>query len=206
MAVLGLDAIAQLLMMLAYPFWSLSVFAVDIIAIYGSPFTQSGSWTDNNQWPAGRCACAAVSPSHQPVTPTARASTGRPRVASRDWLTLNETKRSVVMHGELLFGDSVSSASRWQTRSEPGLVLLAAVMTIVTSAVLLAAAILAPAPEAVVPFVVIISIGCPVLASWQIPPVIATLRSKRFATRALSQLRRGLAQLPETEHPLGRDA
>jgi hypothetical protein len=34
-AVLGLNAIAQLLMMPAYPFWSLSVFAVDIVAIYG---------------------------------------------------------------------------------------------------------------------------------------------------------------------------
>jgi hypothetical protein len=110
------------------------------------------------------------------------------------------------MHGELLSGDPVPSGSPWRTRSEPGLVLLAAVMTIVTSAVLLAAAILAPAPEAVVPFVVIVSIGCPVLASWQIPHVIATLRTRRFATRALSQLHRGLAQLPETEHPLGRDA
>lgn len=33
--VLGLNAIAQLLMMPAYPFWSLSLFAVDIAAIYG---------------------------------------------------------------------------------------------------------------------------------------------------------------------------
>jgi uncharacterized membrane protein HdeD (DUF308 family) len=32
---LGLNAIAQLLMMPAYPFWSLSIFALDIIAIYG---------------------------------------------------------------------------------------------------------------------------------------------------------------------------
>jgi hypothetical protein len=110
------------------------------------------------------------------------------------------------MHGELLFQDPLSSARRRQTRSQPGLVLFAALMTIVTSALLLTAAILAPAPEAVVPFVVIISIGCPVLASWQIPPVVATLRAKRFATRALSQLHRGLAKLPETEHPLGRDA
>jgi hypothetical protein len=109
------------------------------------------------------------------------------------------------MHGELLFGNSPSSAPRWHSRSEPALVLIAALMTVVTSAVLLTAAILAPAPEAVVPFVVIISIGCPVLASWQIPPVIATLRAKRFATRALSQMHRGLAQLPETEHPLGHD-
>ncbi len=33
--VLGLNAIAQLLMMPAYPFWSLSIFAIDILAIYG---------------------------------------------------------------------------------------------------------------------------------------------------------------------------
>jgi hypothetical protein len=33
--VLSLNAIAQLLMMPAYPFWSLAIFAVDILAIYG---------------------------------------------------------------------------------------------------------------------------------------------------------------------------
>ena len=33
--ILSLGAIAQLLMMPAYPFWSLSLFAIDIVAIYG---------------------------------------------------------------------------------------------------------------------------------------------------------------------------
>jgi hypothetical protein len=33
--VLSLNALAQLLMMPAYPFWSLSMFAVDILALYG---------------------------------------------------------------------------------------------------------------------------------------------------------------------------
>ena len=33
-AVLSLNAVAQLLMMPAYPFWSLSIFAVDILAVY----------------------------------------------------------------------------------------------------------------------------------------------------------------------------
>jgi hypothetical protein len=33
--ILGLNSIAQLLMLPAYPFWSLAVFAVDILAIYG---------------------------------------------------------------------------------------------------------------------------------------------------------------------------
>jgi hypothetical protein len=109
------------------------------------------------------------------------------------------------MRGELLFGDSVSSAAPWRTRPQVALVLVAALLTTLTSAALCAAAILAPAPEAVVPFVVIVCIGCPVLASWQVPDVLATLRSRRLATRALSQLHLGLAQLPETEHPLGHD-
>lgn len=33
--ILSLNAIAQLLMMPAYPFWSLAIFAIDIVAIYG---------------------------------------------------------------------------------------------------------------------------------------------------------------------------
>ncbi|HET8980796.1 MAG TPA: hypothetical protein VFN87_21770 [Solirubrobacteraceae bacterium] len=33
--ILGLNAIAQLLMMPAYPFWSLVIFAMDILAMYG---------------------------------------------------------------------------------------------------------------------------------------------------------------------------
>jgi hypothetical protein len=34
-AALSLNAIAQLMMSRAYPFWSLSIFALDVIAIYG---------------------------------------------------------------------------------------------------------------------------------------------------------------------------
>lgn len=33
--VLSLNMIAQLMMMPAYPFWSLSIFTLDILAIYG---------------------------------------------------------------------------------------------------------------------------------------------------------------------------
>lgn len=33
--ILGLNAIAQLMIMPAYPFWSLSLFAIDILALYG---------------------------------------------------------------------------------------------------------------------------------------------------------------------------
>jgi membrane protein YdbS with pleckstrin-like domain len=34
-AVLGVNSIVQLLMIPAYPFWSLSIFALDILAIFG---------------------------------------------------------------------------------------------------------------------------------------------------------------------------
>jgi hypothetical protein len=34
-SVLGLNSIVQLLLMPAYPFWSLSVFSLDVLAIYG---------------------------------------------------------------------------------------------------------------------------------------------------------------------------
>ncbi len=33
--ILSLNAVAQLLMMPAYPFWSLAIFAIDVVAIYG---------------------------------------------------------------------------------------------------------------------------------------------------------------------------
>jgi hypothetical protein len=35
MIILGVNAIAQLLMILAYPFWSLSIFTLDSLAIFG---------------------------------------------------------------------------------------------------------------------------------------------------------------------------
>jgi hypothetical protein len=34
-AILGLNAIVQLMMIPAYPFWSLSIFTLDILAVYG---------------------------------------------------------------------------------------------------------------------------------------------------------------------------
>lgn len=35
MVILCANALAQLLMMPAYPFWSLTLFAIDILAVYG---------------------------------------------------------------------------------------------------------------------------------------------------------------------------
>jgi hypothetical protein len=89
------------------------------------------------------------------------------------------------------------------TRSRPQIVLLAAAFTAVVSVALCAAAILTPAPIAVVPLVVVICIGAPLFAGWEVPVALACLRSRRATVRAMAALGRTLAQLPETEHPLG---
>jgi hypothetical protein len=68
---------------------------------------------------------------------------------------------------------------------------------------LCAAAIIAPAPTAVVPLVVLISVGCPIFAVWDVPGAVASLRAEREKGNALATLRRSLERLPETEHPLG---
>jgi hypothetical protein len=109
------------------------------------------------------------------------------------------------MRGELLFDGPTSAARAWPSSSPPALALLAALLTVVTCAALCAVAIVGCAPDDVVPLIVAICIGCPVLASWQVPGALATLRARRRAAHELAQMRRSLAKLPDTEHPLGRD-
>ena len=72
-------------------------------------------------------------------------------------------------------------------------------MTALVCAALLTAAALAPAPPAAVPVLVIVCIGCPMMAACELPGALARLR----APRALDTLRRQLDALPETKHPLG---
>ena len=88
-------------------------------------------------------------------------------------------------------------------RAAPHIILIVAVITILVSIALCAAAILVPAPPAAVPLVVMICVGGPLFASWEVPMALAGLRARRAGRDALSMLRRGLDQLPETEHPLG---
>lgn len=109
------------------------------------------------------------------------------------------------MRGELVFDDPVPSSGACPRRSSPWLVLAAASLTVLVSAAMCAAAVLVPAPGAVVPLVVLICVGCPLFASWQAPSAVAVLRAGRSQERALRALRRTLAQLPETQHPLGLD-
>jgi hypothetical protein len=90
-----------------------------------------------------------------------------------------------------------------------------AALTALMCAGLLTAAALVPAPTAVLPLLVVICIGCPMVAACELPSAIAGLRAgrggqrragrrpSRVDVRALAALRRELAQLPETRHPLG---
>lgn len=87
-------------------------------------------------------------------------------------------------------------------RRNPRLILLVAVLTVLASLAMCAAAILVPAPAAAVPLVAMMCVGCPMFASWEVPVAIASLRAQR-GHRALAMLRKSLDQLPEVEHPLG---
>ncbi len=91
-------------------------------------------------------------------------------------------------------------------RVRPGFVLAAALCTVLMTCGVSAAAMLAPAPAAVVPLIVVICAVAPLFAAWEAPAALAAFRSerqRRHGKQALTQLRAALDQLPEIEHPLG---
>jgi hypothetical protein len=79
---------------------------------------------------------------------------------------------------------------------------------------LMICAALVPAPAPVMPFIIVVCIGCPVFMAFEVPVAVAVLRATRSASRgrtvapldgdSLEALRSGLAELPETQHPLDR--
>lgn len=87
-----------------------------------------------------------------------------------------------------------------------------AVFTALICAGLITAAILVPAPVAVLPLLAVACVGLPMLAAWQLAHVQFALGGLRPALRrrrrrpldhdALQDLQRSLAQLPEIAHPL----
>jgi hypothetical protein len=98
------------------------------------------------------------------------------------------------------------------TRRDAIVVCVTVGLTIVACAALCLAAFVVPAPPVVVPFVVVVSIAVPMVAAWDLPMAIAVLRSPSSALArrneaatavALNKLRAELAELPETQHPLG---
>lgn len=74
--------------------------------------------------------------------------------------------------------------------------LLAAFAALVCAA-LLAAAVLVPAPTAVLPLVIAACLGCPMAAAYRLSRAVAAMREPHL------ELRRELDRLPETPHPLG---
>ena len=80
-----------------------------------------------------------------------------------------------------------------------------AIVAVITSAALFTAAALVPAPTAVLPLILAVCIGGPMLAAWELRSTVGTPRPARrpLDSRALAQLRRHLDELPETQHPLG---
>jgi hypothetical protein len=91
------------------------------------------------------------------------------------------------------------------TRREAILVCVTALLVTLMGVGLCSAAILVPAPAAVVPLIAISCVGMPLLGGWRLPAAVATLRDRprRAAERRLAAFRRELERLPETDHPLG---
>jgi hypothetical protein len=82
--------------------------------------------------------------------------------------------------------------------------LLCALATVMCAGLATCAA-LAPAPPAVLPFVVLVTIALPMLLVLDVPSALAVLHAtgRRGDREALATLRRGLDELPEVNHPLG---
>jgi hypothetical protein len=76
-------------------------------------------------------------------------------------------------------------------------------LTAIVCAGLMSAAVLARAPLPALPLIVVIAIGMPMVAAFELPAAVAALRHGRREGRALARLRRELDRLPETHHPLG---
>lgn len=78
-------------------------------------------------------------------------------------------------------------------------------LAVIASAALFTAAALVPAPPAVLPLVVAVCIGGPMLAAWEMRSTLGRPRRSGppLDRRAVAKLRRALDELPETQHPLG---
>jgi hypothetical protein len=83
-----------------------------------------------------------------------------------------------------------------RTLGQARLACLMAAAAVLAACGLCAAAILVPAPAAAVPLIVVVCVGLPMLAVWDLSGAVQTLRAGR-------DLRRTLEALPETRHPLG---
>jgi hypothetical protein len=75
---------------------------------------------------------------------------------------------------------------------------LTAATMLVVCGLLIVVAVLAPAPVTAMPVLLLFCLAGPMVAAHELSTAIPVLRGER----ALARLRRGLARLPETAHPL----
>ena len=92
------------------------------------------------------------------------------------------------------------SSSVFLSPGRARLVCVSAAAMALACAGLIVTAVLVPPPTAIAPFRALVCIGCPMAVAYELPGAILALRAHR---RACAALRRGLAELPETPHPLG---
>jgi hypothetical protein len=92
------------------------------------------------------------------------------------------------------------SSTIFLSPSRARLVCLSAAAMALACAGLIVTAVLVPPPTAIAPVLALVCIGCPMAAAYELPAAIRALHAHR---RASAALRRGLAELPETPHPLG---
>jgi hypothetical protein len=98
-------------------------------------------------------------------------------------------------------GVPVGALTRWQAVQ----ICLSTAAVLLMGVGLCSAAILVPAPAAVVPLVAVSCAALPLLAGWRLPMAVAVLQdtSRRPPELSAAALRRELDRLPETDHPLG---
>lgn len=105
--------------------------------------------------------------------------------------------------------DAVTPVRLFPTRRRALVMCAMTAFTALMCGGVLAAAALVPAPPAVLPLVIVVCLGCPMLAAVELSLAIPVLRgrgsklSRASESHALRELRRHLDRLPETRHPLG---
>ena len=83
------------------------------------------------------------------------------------------------------------------TRRRAALACVSVALVAVACAALMTAAVLVPAPPAVLPFVILACIATPMAGAFELARAVAVLHGPK------AELRRELDRLPETQHPLG---
>ena len=106
-----------------------------------------------------------------------------------------------MRHKGLLYKPELA-AGRGVGTARARAVMITAGLSVIVAAACCICAILDHAPLAATPLVALVCIAGPMFAIRDVPDALAELRMNN-PDKALARFRRRLAELPETEHPLG---